>query len=223
MPADNPALATIAALRYDDMGNTMLLPMIPAGKKVLDVGCSTGLRAKWLREHRNCWVAGIEIDPDMAALAAERCNSLQIADLDALPPLPHPDSFFDVLVFGDVLEHLKDPPGLVVQLMKYMRPDGIVVISIPNFVFLDIRLRILFGQFRYTKKGILDGTHLRFYTRRTLREMLEQCGLSVSKWDYTPPWFGVWRVFPGPVRRLMARIWPTLLAGEFVVTCVRAA
>jgi len=205
-------------LRYDDICNPLVQQFIPAGSKVLDLGCSTGLRAAWLREHNQCWVAGVEIDKAMAALARERCDSLQEADLDDLPSLPYPQSYFDVLVFGDVLEHLKNPERALAHLLRYLGPSGIAVISIPNFVFLTVRLKVLLGLFRYADWGILDRTHLHFYTRQTAREMVEQCGLTVRAWDFRPP---VRRILPAALLRGMTKAWPSLFAIQFVMVCAR--
>jgi len=205
-------------LRYDAICNPLVQEFIPAGSKVLDLGCSTGLRAAWLRVHRKCWVAGVEIDKAMAAVARERCDSLQEADLDDLPLLPYPQSHFDVLVFGDVLEHLKNPERALVHLMRYLGPCGIAVISIPNFVFLSVRLKVLLGRFRYADWGVLDKTHLHFYTQQTAREMVEQCGLTVRKWDFRPP---LWRILPEALRESMAKLRPSLFAIQFVMVCAR--
>ncbi|MFZ0933609.1 MAG: class I SAM-dependent methyltransferase [Bryobacteraceae bacterium] len=205
-------------LRYDDICNPLVQQFIPAGSKVLDLGCSTGLRAAWLRRHCKCWVAGVEIDKAMAALARERCDSLQEADLDDLPLLPYPQSHFDVLVFGDVLEHLKNPERALVHLLRYLVPDGIAVISIPNFAYLGVRLRVLLGRFRYTDWGILDRTHLHFYTRQTAHDMVEQCGLTVSAWDFRPP---QWPGFPKALRGALTKVWPALFAIQFVIVCAR--
>ncbi|HEY9141582.1 MAG TPA: class I SAM-dependent methyltransferase [Bryobacteraceae bacterium] len=205
-------------LRYDDICNPLVQQFVPAGSKVLDLGCSTGIRAAWLREHRKCWVAGVEIDKAMAALARERCDSLQEVDLDDLPLLPYPQSHFDVLVFGDVLEHLKNPERVLVHLLQYLGPDGIAVISLPTFAYFGVRLRVLLGRFRYADWGILDRTHLHFYTRQTAREMVEQCGFTVRAWGFRPP---LWPVLPKALRGAMTKVWPSLFAIQFVIVCAR--
>jgi methionine biosynthesis protein MetW len=206
------------SLRYDDICNPLVQRFVPAGSKVLDLGCSTGIRAAWLREHRKCWVAGVEVDKAMATVARERCDSLQEADLDDLPLLDYPQSHFDVLVFGDVLEHLKSPERSLVHLLRYLGPEGIAVISIPNFAFLTVRLKVLLGRFRYADWGILDRTHLHFYTRQTAREMVEQCGLTIRAWDFRPP---LWPILPEALRGRIAKIWPSLFAIQFVMVCAR--
>jgi hypothetical protein len=97
-------------------------------------------------------------------------------------------------------------------------PDGIAVISIPTFVYLSVRLKVLLGLFRYADWGILDRTHLHSYTRRTAREMVEQCGLTVRAWDFRPP---VRRILPPALLRSVTKVWPSLLALQFVMVCSR--
>jgi len=216
-----PALVDATAVgesRYDDICNPLVQSLVPSGKKVLDLGCATGVRAQWLREHRNCWVAGVEIDKAMGAEARDRCDKLHEANLDDLPVLPYPDGHFDVLVFGDVLEHLKSPERALLHLLRYLAHDGLVVISIPNFAFLTVRWKVLLGRFRYADWGILDKTHLHFYTRITARELVEYCGLTVHTWDFRPP---AWR-FPARLLVGMAKTWPSLMAIQFVMACTRS-
>lgn len=184
----------------------------------MDLGCATGRRAAWLREQRQCWVAGVEVDKAMAALARDRCDSLHEANLDDLPVLPYPPSHFDVLVFGDVLEHLKNPERALAHLLLYLAPNGIALISIPNFVHVTVRLKVLLGLFHYADWGILDRTHLHFYTRRTAREMVEHCGLTVRAWDFRPP---MWQILPPPLLRSVTKVWPSLFAIQFVMVCAR--
>jgi methionine biosynthesis protein MetW len=206
---------------YDGDCNPLLLRHITAGSKVLDVGCATGRRGAWLRENRNCYVAGLEVDEKMAASARTRCDSVYQTDIEQLSALPYPESHFDVLVFGDVLEHLRHPELVLVHLLRYLRPGGSVVTSIPNFLFLTVRMKVALGLFRYSEYGILDKTHLRFYTQKTARELVEQCGLQIRTWDYTPPVSGKWEILPDSLRRAMAGVWPSLFAIQFVIVCDR--
>lgn len=210
-----------AATWYDSDGNTKLLRFVPSGSRVLDIGCATGRRGAWLREHSQCQVVGVEIDPSMVAAARPRCDDVHQADIEDLPALPYPDESFDILIFGDVLEHLKDPERVLVYLQRYLRPGGRVLISLPNFLFLFVRIKVVLGLFRYTEYGILDKTHLHFYTRVTAGELAENCGLAVRVWDYMPPGYGPWRMIPASVRNVAARVWPSLFAFQFVMNCAR--
>ncbi len=208
---------------YDSSGNTVLLRYVPPKSRVLDVGCATGRRGAWLREHRGCQVVGVDYNPEMVEIARTRCDAVHLANLEDLPELPEADASFDVLVFGDVLEHLRNPEQVLRYLQRYLRRDGRVLISLPNFLFLFVRIKVVLGLFRYTEYGILDKTHLRFFTKITAGELARDCGLSVVARDYMPPEYGPWRVFPPAVRRMLAHGWPSLFAFQFVLNCARVA
>src|SRR5215475_12056219 len=131
------------------------------GRRVLDVGAADGLLAARLAT-RGWRVTGIESDPALADAATGHCESLVRADLNAgVPELAGP---FDAIVYGDVLEHLVDPLGVMVGLNRTLARDGVIVVSIPNVAHLWIRLSLLAGRFEYGARGILDRTHLRFFT-----------------------------------------------------------
>jgi 2-polyprenyl-3-methyl-5-hydroxy-6-metoxy-1,4-benzoquinol methylase len=198
------------------------------GRRLLDVGAADGLLSRLLTE-RGWKVTGLEADPAAAAAGAVHCERMIQADLDAgIPPLP---GEFDAIVCADVLEHLRDPAGALVALRRALAPDGVVVISIPNVAHLWIRLSLLAGRFHYVERGILDRTHLRFYTRRTLEELVRAAGLRVERVTSTPVplyqvvperWHG--RALAG-VHALSAgvsRALPRLLAYQFVVEATRA-
>ncbi|MCL4784238.1 MAG: methyltransferase domain-containing protein [Bryobacterales bacterium] len=214
---------TNAMTWYDSSGNTVLLRYVPPKSRVLDIGCATGRRGAWLREHLGCRVVGVEFNPEMAEIARSRCDGVHLANLEELPELPEADASFDVLIFGDVLEHLRNPEQVLRYLQRYLSRDGRVLISLPNFLFLFVRIKVVLGLFRYTEYGILDKTHLRFFTKDTAGELVRDCGLTVLAWDYMPPEYGPWRVFPSPVRRMLAHGWPSLFAFQFVLNCARNA
>jgi len=144
---------------------------------VLDIGCATGYLAKTLKAHGNT-VTGLEYDPEAAELARQFADKVVVADLD------HVDltdvlagETYDVIVFGDVLEHLRDPLPPLRQARSLLAPGGYIVISIPNVAHGDVRMSLLLGRFTYRNLGLLDTTHLRFFTRQNLRELLDDAGL----------------------------------------------
>jgi 2-polyprenyl-3-methyl-5-hydroxy-6-metoxy-1,4-benzoquinol methylase len=158
---------------------TMELRMIGAAKRVLEFGCSSGFMTKALKE-RGCWVVGIDLNEEDAAGAARYADDLIIADLER-------DDFvaklgggsFDVLLFGDVLEHLRDPLATLREARELLAPGGFVVISVPNIAFVDVRMMLLRGAFEYRDDGLLDRTHVHFFTRASLNAMLDAAGLLV--------------------------------------------
>ncbi|MEM6452029.1 MAG: class I SAM-dependent methyltransferase [Cyanobacteria bacterium P01_D01_bin.105] len=162
-----------------------IINLVGEHKKVIDFGCATGYLAKLLQE-RGCKTTGIELNPDAASVAENFCERVIVADLDYdhLQDLIGEEKF-EVAVFGDVLEHLKDPWQLLVAAADILTPAGYIVASVPNIAHGSIRLALLYGEFQYQKLGILDNTHLRFFTRDSLYQMFETSGYCIESEDNT--------------------------------------
>jgi 2-polyprenyl-3-methyl-5-hydroxy-6-metoxy-1,4-benzoquinol methylase len=165
-----------------DAANTshaLALSMIGYNKSVLEVGCSTGFFTKFLVE-RGCNVVGIELDADAATAAEKWADRVIVGDVDAegIWSLLEDDAF-DVIVLGDVLEHLRDPLTSLRSAARKLKPSGFVVASVPNIAHGDVRLALLQGEFRYSETGLLDRTHLHFFTLESARDLFEQAGLVV--------------------------------------------
>jgi 2-polyprenyl-3-methyl-5-hydroxy-6-metoxy-1,4-benzoquinol methylase len=178
------------ALRYHievdlSQGNTshaQLIRLTGRNKQVLEVGPATGYVTKVLRE-RGCRVWCIENDAEAAKVAAEYSEGMVIADVEALDfASTFQEERFDVVTFGDVLEHLVDPTGVLVRVKEVLKPGGYVVASVPNIAHASIRLSLLRGQFQYTEMGLLDRTHLRFFTRDSLAGLFADAGYEVRAW-----------------------------------------
>ncbi|MGH3350271.1 MAG: class I SAM-dependent methyltransferase [Nocardioides sp.] len=150
------------------------------GKQVLDVGCWTGEVGRILTE-RGCTVTGIEIDPEAATLAEKVLERVVVADLDAKPltEIVEPGSF-DVVIFADVLEHLVDPRAALEQARELLAPGGRVVISIPNVTHGSVRLALLQGRWQTTDTGLLDRTHIKFYSRDGLIALFAEAGYVIE-------------------------------------------
>jgi SAM-dependent methyltransferase len=149
-----------------------------------------------------------------------------VADLESARPLLHGP--FDAIVYGDVLEHLSDPRAVLQALDQTLTPGGTVIVSVPNVAHLWVRLSLLAGRFDYADRGILDRTHLRFFTRRTLLELLRDAGLAVIEVAVTPVplplvvpsrWHGPWLARVHALSAGAARGWPGGLAYQFVAVC----
>jgi SAM-dependent methyltransferase len=162
-----------------------MIEMVGSGKRVVDFGCWTGFVAKELKE-RGCYVAGIEIDPQAAEEARSVCDQVIVADLDNIDlSQALGGEKYDVGLFGDVLEHLKEPARLLVQMRELLSPGGYIVASVPNIAHISIRLMLLQGRFDYADTGILDDTHLKYYTRQSIGDLLEACGYIVDVMGWT--------------------------------------
>lgn len=155
------------------------LELVGEDKDVLDIGCAEGDLARALNR-RGCRVSGIEMDRDSAALAEADLVRLVIGDVGRLDLV---ETFgagsFDAVVLGDVLEHLVDPDAVLRAAVPLLRPGGRIVISVPNVTHGALRLALLGGRWRYTAEGLLDRTHLRFFTRESFLEMVAAAGLRV--------------------------------------------
>ncbi len=189
--------------------------------RILDAGAATGFLGRELRA-RGHVVVGVERDPGAAAAAAPHYAAMHVLDLQDLPRLP--EAPFDVVVAGDVLEHLADPQTALRELAGQLAPGGRVLVCVPNVAFALVRLRLLAGRFDYADRGIMDATHLRFLTRRTLLRLIRGAGLSPVRVVGVPPplpllaaGFGRW---PGRIVLELAagaaRVWPTLFAYQLV-------
>ncbi len=150
---------------------------IKRGESILELGCSSGYLSRFLKQDLGCHVVGIDIDPQALAQAAEFCDLALVADLDQDAWLPQiAGERFDTILCADVLEHLKNPAAVLKNLQPYLKPNGRVLASIPNVAHASIRLELLQGHFDYERLGILDDTHLHFYTLDGCIGMLMQAG-----------------------------------------------
>lgn len=166
-----------------DTSHAKMLRLVGAGSRVLDVGCASGYLARELVQ-AGCRVTGIEYDPELAAKARQYCDQVIEGDLDLMDLKGAlGDRTFDAVLCGDVLEHLRDPVRVLEQLRQSFAPQGYLVVSVPNVAHGSVRLSLLTGKFDYTELGLLDRTHLRFYTRRSLVEMLAEGGFTTVHID----------------------------------------
>lgn len=182
---------TVVDLAKDDNSHTMMVELVGSNKRVLDVGCANGYLARVLVEH-GCTVSGVEFDRAAAEEARPVLQDLVVGDLEQLDLATELGTGrFDVVVFGDVLEHLRDPLPVLRAARELLAPDGCVVISIPNIAHGDVRLQLLQGRFDYRPLGLLDSTHIRFFTRDNLKALLRDAGFAATEFlRTTAPLFG---------------------------------
>jgi len=147
-----------------------------------------------------------------------------VADLNH--NIPAPGGPFDAIVYGDVIEHLVDPLAVLVGLNRALASDGLVFISVPNIAHLYVRLLLLVGRFDYTDRGILDNTHLRFFTEHSLRALIAGAGLTIERITATPAplyqilppsWHKRWLAITHALSAAIARALPQLLGYQFIV------
>ncbi len=162
-----------------------MLRLVGENKRVIDFGCATGYFSQLLAK-KGCRVTGVELNPDAAKFAEQYCEQVIVADLDLVPLAEIlPSHTFDVAIFGDILEHLRDPWKILKETQQLLKSEGYVVASLPNIAHGAIRLALLQGKFEYTALGILDNTHLRFFTRKTVEDLFERSGYFLDIIDRT--------------------------------------
>lgn len=178
----------------DPAANTshaLMLRLVGPDRRVLDVGCATGYLGEALMD-QGCRVSGVEYDPEAADRAGAVLDEVLVADLESADLVEHFGAgSFDVVVFGDVLEHLRDPARVLRACVPLLSDKGSVVISIPNVAHASLRLALLQGRWTYSDRGLLDRTHVQLFTRRTLLDMITSAGLvAVDVRATTAPTFG---------------------------------
>lgn len=155
---------------------SVLASLVHPGATVLDLGCGSGALGQFLKETRQCTADGVTLSQAEARIASPHYRQVEVADLETadLPAL-FPARRYDFIVCADVLEHLKHPEQVLKACRTLLEPDGKVLISVPNAGYSGLVAELLEGEFRYREEGLLDRTHLRFFTRRSLiRFMSEQ-------------------------------------------------
>jgi len=165
-----------------DDAHSILMRLIPPNSRVLELGCATGYLSGYMERKLGCRVTGMELDAASAAIAAQRCSEVYTADLDAADALAPAKASapYDVLLAAAVLEHLKYPERLLEDAKTLLKPGARVIVSLPNIGYWQVRLRLLRGQFDYSDYGVMDKTHLHFYTVNTGRALLEGQGYTVD-------------------------------------------
>ena len=173
-------------LAVENNSHTQLIRRVPPGSRVLEMGCATGYMSEVLREQLGCRVTGVEYDAEAAARARERLDELIVADVDQPGwDAPLGDRRFDVITCADIIEHLKHPEAFLRALRRHLEPEGRLLVSVPNGAHVAVRLELLEGRLTYEDDGLLDRTHLHFYTHASLAALLRRSGFAIDEFSYT--------------------------------------
>ena len=166
--------------KYFEHSREEMLQFIPSSaQSVLEVGCGAGVFGRNLKRIRGCRVVGIELNSDAAQQAKQHLDDVYCLSVDDVDFMEL--GYFDTIVFNDVLEHLKDPWGVLCRAKAALNPDGRIVASIPNVRFFPvIRDLIIKADWVYQDSGVLDKTHLRFFTKNSIEHLFEQSGMTVD-------------------------------------------
>jgi len=211
-----------------------LARLVRPGSRVLDLGAGPGVLGRYLAETLRCVVDGVEYNPVAVAEAAPWYRRLECADLEQIVLAERfAGCRYDFIICADILEHLRRPSALLAQLAGLLAPDGRVLLSVPNVAHAGLIGELLAGDFRYRPEGLLDETHLRFFTRASLLRLLEEQRLrsvaldatvvELDRSEFAGQWVdGGWAnsLAPELVRALLDR--PEALIYQFVVTAIPA-
>lgn len=159
-----------------------LFAFIPQGKHViLEVGCGSGATLAELKKTgRAKKTIGIEFDQAAAKLARRNVDEVIVGDLESLK-LSFRSHYFDIIMFPDILEHLRDPWATLKRFRPLLKTDGRLIVSVPNIAHFTVLRDLLRGRWEYAEAGIMDRTHLRFFTRQTILRALENAGYEVQE------------------------------------------
>lgn len=217
------------ALRYENQSTdpddvAMKLASLVSGKgRILDVGCGTGSVTEIIKARTGAEVIGIEPDSDRQSIAIARGLEVYRGLLTEEFLLTHGP--FQTILFADVLEHLQNPGEILLIAKKGLAPGGTIVASVPNVAHFFVRMKLLCGRFDYRDCGIMDATHLRWFTRKTLHSFFSNLGFSVTDHLYTVntsmAGYGSapfrWMPYKGAVMKAMVRMFPDLWGCQHVV------
>lgn len=163
---------------------TKITAWINNGQEILEIGCASGIQTRHFRERLGCRVTGIEIDPLAAEDARPYCENLIIGSIEELDlPKALGDKLFDVIILADVLEHLIDPAKALIKVRPFLKKEGSLIASIPNIAHAAICWELAHGRFDYHKFGLLDDTHIRFFTKKSIIHLFERSGFYISAWE----------------------------------------
>lgn len=184
--------------------HTLIPSIIEGDKTVLDVGCNAGYMARILKK-KKVITDGVDINRKALKIAAKYCRQTFVRDLYK-GKLDLPKNAYDYIIFADVLEHLPRPDLILIDAKKYLHKKGAIVISLPNIARLEIRLGLMFGKFDYTDDGILGEDHLRFFTKKSGEQFVNECGLKVTE------------IIPTGLGHMLG-LFDTLTAVQFIFVC----
>jgi 2-polyprenyl-3-methyl-5-hydroxy-6-metoxy-1,4-benzoquinol methylase len=165
-----------------ETATTLILRNIHPGSHVLEFGPATGYMTRYLKEILKCTIYCVEIDSEAAEVSKQYCDKMLVADIESMTWLKYYEGeLFDHIVFADVLEHLKNPGNTLRESLSLLKQDGTIVTSIPNIGHNAILMELMDGRFQYHSLGLLDDTHLRFFTRKSIFDLFKTVGISPIK------------------------------------------
>ena len=170
---------------YSNLRMPLLNLIEKSPKRVLEVGCASGQTLSYLKSKGAKLTIGVELSPEVADLAEKRqeVDKVIVGSIEEIQ-LDYPDGYFDLIIVGFVIEHVSNPWKVMQKLYSLLEKDGQLVGSLPNVRHVSVIFPLIFlGQWKYVAEGIMDWTHLRFFTRSTIFELMESSGFEIKRID----------------------------------------
>lgn len=234
--------------QYFEEVNQGIVKYVGTNLKILDVGCGFGALGEELQKRNNV-VYGIDLSKYAISVAKSRMEMAFVTDATDIENLPSEikNEKFDLIIFADILEHIYNPLELLQKYSCFLKPNGQIITSIPNVATWNVRFSLLFGSFTYKDTGTLDRTHIRFFTRRTAQNLIQNAGYKIIRLDITPnffrpfvPWIKQKFIKPGntpvnpraiieskqyqaylkwifPIEYTLAKIWKNMFSFQFII------
>ncbi len=171
----------------------IIVEWIPEQSRVLDVGCGVGVLGEWLTKNKGCSVDGLEFHEQAVKVAKQRIKQVYHLNLEDHKKLKDIKGGYDVITLVDVLEHCLTPKEVLHILKFKLNKGGKILISLPNVAHHSVRFGLLRGRFEYADSGILDKTHVAFYTRENIELLLNKAEMKFKYLGATIPSKGFWK------------------------------
>ena len=169
-----------------ETSHAKLLQWVKPKTRVLECGCAYGIMTRYMKEVLGCHVVVLELEQEAfqeAMIYADEGYCVNLEDDCWLDKIP--ENSFDYIMYADVLEHLRDPETVLKKMRRFLKPDGNVLLSVPNIAYGDIIMNLLCDQFTYTPLGLLDNTHIHLFARKNLHDMVKMAGYYMAEEDCT--------------------------------------
>ncbi len=190
----------------------MAIDQVPFGSSVLEIGCATGFMGEYLIKKKNCRITGVEMRQDEAKIAGKRLNKVIIGDIEDNETFYNIKEKFDVVLATSLIEHLRYPEVFLKRIRKILVPNGLIIMTTPNIAHWSVRLSLLRGKFEYSKYGILDETHLHFYTLKTFNSLFLKNGFISKKKMIDSVGGGYPRI-----SRFLSKFFPNIFAYQILI------
>ncbi len=188
--------------------------LVLKNSRVLEIGCATGFVGEYLKKKKKCYVAGVEIRREEAKEATKKLDKVMVGDIEDSKVVKNIKKMgeFDVIFTSALIEHLRDPWSALLTWKKFLKKDGVIILTTSNITHWSMRLKMMKGDFYYEEYGILDNTHLRFFNVYSFKKLLVDCGYKIEHFSIDSVGGG----YP-KISFLLGHIFPNIFAYQMVI------